>query len=427
MLSSYFSFSVLVAASCLMPIGVVSGNRGENLRGATSSEDAVVVPLKRLPARKTRAGVNHRHTDASFYVGNITIGEPPQQLSVFFDTGSGHVLVPHKGCKNKTCLEHQRYSPWASSSAVDVNHDGSPVQANSRVAKGPANRSFATLEFTQGDLGDGVAKGVLVRDHVCLSSGAEGHRSHRACADLALLAATQEDAMPFEAMPADGIIGLGLSGLSVSALSSFRSTLLSGSRGALSEFGMSLGPTGGEIVFGGRAAVDSFAGPLEWFPVVHPEMGFWQLDIVRVRVGGQLVDRCLHGCHAIIDTGSSHLGVQANRREKVMRELQFTHLANGRCQGPDLQLDLARGLSLSISAADYSDPDCNPELGPLSLEEPEFIGIYSLGTNVIRRYYTAFDWESNRIGFAPNPGSPPLTSITGISPDSSVPEELLVL
>merc|ERR1719145_310875 len=189
----------------------------------------------------------------------------------------------------------------------------------------------------------------------------------------------------------------------------------------LPEFGFSLGATGGSIIFGGRAD-DGLGASLEWFPIVHPERGFWQIEVSRVRVGGVIVDRCLHGCHAIIDTGSSHLGVQANRRDQVMRELQFTRLSNGQCQGPDLQLDLTRGLSLAISAADYSDAECDVRLGPLNLAEPQFTGIYSLGTNVIRRYYTAFDWEGTRVGFAPNPGSPPLTSITGISiPDRGRP------
>lgn len=426
--------SLALAAVWATVLPSARGGRGESLRkvpapgvARSASAEAVVVALERLPARPGRDGVSRG--DASFYVGNITVGEPPQHLTVLFDTGSGQVLLPHKACRNRSCLEHHQYSPWASSTALDVNHDGTPVQAGNRVAQGPVNRSFATLEFTQGDLGDGVAKGVLVRDHVCLSAGPTDHSAHRACADLAMLAATQEDAMPFEAMPADGIIGLGLSGLSVSALSSFYSRLMEGAHGLLPEFGMALGSTGGQIIFGGRAAVDGFAAPLEWFPVVHADMGFWQIEITRVRVGGVIVDRCLHGCHAIIDTGSSHLGVQANRRDQVMRELQFTRSSNGQCQGPDLQLDLTRGLSLAISAADYSDAECDVRLGPLNLEEPQFMGIYSLGTNVIRRYYTAFDWEGARVGFAPNPGSPPLTSITGISiPDNgSVPADLIVL
>jgi len=372
----------------------------------------VVIPLQRLPARNA-SGM--RNWDTSFYVGNITVGQPPQHLQVFFDTASGHVLLPHAACKNKTCLEHHRYSPWASSSAVDINADGKPVQDGNRLAKGRTKRTFATLAFSQADLGDGIAKGVLVRDHVCLSVGQSDAQGHQACADLAVLAATQEDAMPFEAMPADGIIGLGLSGLSVSAFSNFYSRLMDSSHGMLPEFGMLLGDVGGKLTFGGHhTPADSQAMQLEWLPILHPDEGFWQVELTRIAVGGKTVERCLHGCRAIIDTGSAHLGIQADKRDGILRSLKSAqHSIGGRCTGPDMHIGLAGGLALRLSAADYSDHACVPQLGALQAPEPNPTGVlFSLGTNVIRRYYTAFDWETPKVGFAPNPGSPPLRTAT---------------
>jgi len=217
--------------------------------------------------------------------------------------------------------------------------------------------------------------------------------------------------MPFEAMPADGIIGLGLSGLSVSAFSNFYSRLMDNSHGMLPEFGMLLGETNGTILFGGRASVDSFAAPLEWFPVLHPDEGFWQLEIVQVRVNGMVVEQCQYGCRAVVDTGSSHLGVQSDRRERILDRLQSAFFSEGNCNGPDLQIDLPRGLTLTLASADYSDASCAVQLGALHLQEPESRGVlFSLGTNLVRRYYTAFDWEAARIGFAPNQGSTPLHS-----------------
>jgi len=409
---------IIAGISTLACLPSAHAKRGGRLRTAAASDagsdsgrsgDALRVPLQRMPARDGHDGSKHHGT--SFYVGNITIGEPPQPLQVFFDTGSGHVLLPHMACKNRSCVEHHRYSPWASSSAWDVYVNGSPVQEGNRIAKGRVHRTFATMDFTQADLGDGVAKGVLVRDHVCLSAGPENHKSHQACADLAVLAATQEDAMPFEAMPADGIIGLGLSGLSVSAFSNFYSRLMDSSHGMLPQFGMLLGETSGTILFGGRASVDNIAAPVEWFPVLHPNEGFWQFEIVQVRVNGMVVEQCQHGCRAIVDSGSSHLGVQSDRRETILHSLQSALVSEGRCSGPDMQIDLPRGLTLTLAVGEYSDASCAVQLGALHLHEPQPSGVlFSLGTNVIRRYYTAFDWEAARIGFAPNQGSAPLHS-----------------
>jgi len=416
---SFMQRSIIITGiSTLAFLPSAHAKRGNRLRTAAASDarsgsdtsgNAVLIPLQRMPARADHDG--SKHHDASFYVGNITVGEPPQHLQVFFDTGSGHVLLPHMACKNRSCTEHVRYSPWASSSAMDVNANGSPVQEGNRLAKGRVRRTFATMDFTQADLGDGVAKGVLVRDHVCLSAGPEHHTSHLACADLAVLAALQEDAMPFESMPADGIIGLGLEGLSVSAFSNFYSRLMDNSHDVLPEFGMLLGETSGTILFGGRASVDNVAAPLEWFPVLRPHEGFWQFEIVQVRVNGMVVEQCQHGCRAVVDSGSSHLGVQSDRRESILNSLQSALFSDGKCNGPDLQIDLPRGLTLTLAARDYSDASCAVQLGALKLHEPQPRGVlFSLGTNVIRRYYTAFDWQAARIGFAPNEGSAPLDS-----------------
>merc|ERR1719240_672533 len=117
----------------------------------------VVVQLRRVNARHTsKAAVA---ADSTFYVGNISVGTPAQHLEVIFDTASGHILLPHKACKSAACLEHHHYSPWASSSAMDVNNDGAPVQKfvrkGQRLATVPVNRSFAELQFTQSDLGEG--------------------------------------------------------------------------------------------------------------------------------------------------------------------------------------------------------------------------------------------------------------------------------
>jgi len=76
-----------------------------------------------------------------------------------------------------------------------------------------------------------------------------------------------------------------------------------------------------------------------------------------------------------------------------------------------MQIDLPRGLTLTLAVGEYSDASCAVQLGALHLHEPQPSGVlFSLGTNVIRRYYTAFDWEAARIGFAPNQGSAPLHS-----------------
>jgi len=216
---------------------------------------------------------------------------------------------------------------------------------------------------------------------------------------VALLAATSLEDKPFRAMPNDGIIGLSLEGLGASPLCSFFGQFLKASNTLLPQFGISFGADGGGIRFGGDDT-SRFIGPVHWYPVDHPEQGFWQVAILAVRVGTQTIDFCHHGCHGIVDTGASRLGVQASQLPVLEKAVSSTVFTDAGCQGPELTFDLG-GFELKLRPQDYTNAECSPQFGPLNLTEPEFVGVYAFGETVLRRYYAAFDWESQRVGFAP--------------------------
>jgi len=344
------------------------------------------VHLERVKARQD--------SPATFYVGKVAVGQPPQELTVLFDTSSGHVLVPHKACKSPACSEHKKYSPWTSTTAIDVNINGSSVDQGHRFARNGMVRTGVSVDFTQADLGEGTAKSVVVRDNVCM----EGDKGD-ACVDLEVVTAIEEQDIPFRAMPNDGIVGLGLESLAAGPLLSFMSRLMGESENVLPQFGISFGPEGGDIYFGGQSP--ALTSPLQWVTVNHPEGGYWQVDIKSVRVGGQIVDECRRGCHGIIDSGTSHLGVQSYRLHMLRPTLKTQLLEVAGCTGPALEFDLGT-TKITLDAEDYSDDSCTPAVGPLNLEEPAFVGVYAFGESVLRRYYVGFDWANKKVGFAPS-------------------------
>eukprot|EP00933_Yihiella_yeosuensis_P080763 TRINITY_DN94243_c0_g1_i1.p1 TRINITY_DN94243_c0_g1~~TRINITY_DN94243_c0_g1_i1.p1 ORF type:complete len:431 (-),score=73.14 TRINITY_DN94243_c0_g1_i1:141-1433(-) len=359
----------------------------------SSSSSPIIVRLQRVESY----GIHS-------YVGRLRIGEPePQELQVLFDTASGHVLLPHQACKDAACKSHRRYSPWRSSTSKDIQLDGSPVQPGHRLARGSVTRDALNVDFTQADLGDGTSQAVLVRDQVCL--GDTG--AFKACSEVDVLAALKMDDMPFGKMPNDGIVGLGLSGLSGETQASIFHKLLTDSNlnkaDMLPQFGISFGAGSGELFLGGHDE-SRLAGPLQWFSVLHPEDGFWEVEIKEVRVGEHVVDSCDHGCRGIVDTGASLLGVGSTNYDSFKNTLADAvspGIAGG-CVGSDLEFDLG-GMALTFRPSDYTGARCVPQLGSLNLTDMSVNvnSVYTFGETMLRRYYTAFDWKLKRIGFAP--------------------------
>jgi hypothetical protein len=99
------------------------------------------------------------------YFGQIHVGAPePQAFTVVFDTGSGHLILPSTVCTSETCAKHRRFSLEASGSAVDIDHEGTPLAPG--IA--PEQRNQVAITF-----GTGQVMGQFVRDDVCLGRLAE--------------------------------------------------------------------------------------------------------------------------------------------------------------------------------------------------------------------------------------------------------------
>ncbi|CAK0897118.1 unnamed protein product [Prorocentrum cordatum] len=51
------------------------------------------------------------------YLGRVRIGNPPQEFTIMFDTGSGQVIVPDSTCQSKACARHLRFDASASNTS----------------------------------------------------------------------------------------------------------------------------------------------------------------------------------------------------------------------------------------------------------------------------------------------------------------------
>ncbi|KAI4553193.1 hypothetical protein MJT46_016487 [Ovis ammon polii x Ovis aries] len=179
------------------------------------------------------------------YFGNITIGTPPQEFQVNFDTGSSDLWVPSVDCRSPSCSTHKRFNPQKSTTFQRLDQK---------------------IELIYGS---GSMKGVLGRDTIQIG-------------DLVItnqifgLSQNQSSGV-LEQVPYDGILGLAYPNLAVRGTTPVFDNLKNHKIISEPVFAFYLSSRPGNIstvMFGG---VDHtyHKGKLQWVPVT--QASFWQV------------------------------------------------------------------------------------------------------------------------------------------------------
>ncbi|MGH0180010.1 UNVERIFIED_CONTAM: hypothetical protein FKN15_003069 [Acipenser sinensis] len=199
------------------------------------------------------------------YFGEISIGTPPQNFTVIFDTGSSNLWVPSGLCSGQACKTHHRYH---SSDSVTYQVDG---------------RQFS-IEY-----GTGSLTGILGTDLVTVEGIAVSNQQFGE--------SVTEPGSTFVDANFDGILGLGYPTIAAGGATPVFDNMMAQNLVEMPIFSVYLNrnpdySSGGELIFGGFDR-SHFSGELHWVPVT--KQGYWQI----------LVDN--GGCQAIVDTGTSML------------------------------------------------------------------------------------------------------------------------
>jgi len=349
-------------------------------------------------------------------------------MTVLFDTGSGHLMLPSMYCKSEACRAHTRYRRSASLSGRDINFNGSSIHKGSP-------RDSITVEF-----GTGEATGVIVEDMICMGPMTNATVTSelwpdtglpQGCMIMHFLAATDLSEEPFMNFGFDGVMGLSLEGLSQTPKHNFLhvlSELLESTHSCASKsFGVFLASNhheGSDIGFGGWDEAH-LTEELSWTPVHNPDLGHWIVGIKGLRVDNEPLDFCNDGkCKAAVDTGTALLSVPPALFRELFEHLRHEAGLTGHCQGPGplLHFEL-EDFTVTLGPKEYSslrtarsplpvDPElsnqsgrlsrpdlrCFPLLMTLELEEPLGPKLFILGEPVLRKYYTVYDSDQKRVG-----------------------------
>lgn len=371
------------------------------------------------------------------YSGIISIGRPAQEFRVVFDTGSSHIVVPSADCVNETCHEHKQYDPSKSSTGININGDGSPVPADELCDQ-------VTIGY-----GTGQVKGEFVRDLVCPGDGINSP-----CIEVSIVKAVEMSNQPFQSFNFDGIFGLSLDTLAMTPEFSFLTRLAGSSLTAQQQFGVFLtdGTQGeqSEIALGGHNE-KRLLTPLKWVPVARQQMGYWQVYVKEVRINGVTLPACQDGgCRAIVDTGTSHIGIPGPQLRDFVDALSVdvdkTAQDCRKVQGAYVEYVMDTDVVLRLGPEDYMRPlslqmgtnvglsngapvlagrrggnatnssqspsftaaangevaemrTCTPRLMPVNLPKPLGPQLFIFGEPVLQKYYSVYDVAQKQVGF----------------------------
>ncbi|NXX78666.1 PEPC protein, partial [Urocolius indicus] len=130
----------------------------------------------------------------SFYFGEISIGTPPQNFLVLFDTGSANLWVPSTYCQSPACVNHDTFNSSQSST-----FSGTGV--------------IYTLRYGFGDVSVTLGYDTVTIQNIIIRNQVFG---------LSL----EEPSNPFFYLDFDGILGMSYPGVGISGYNTLMQNLL---------------------------------------------------------------------------------------------------------------------------------------------------------------------------------------------------------
>jgi saccharopepsin len=368
----------------------------------TMVSNIYTVPLQRqlIPVMKNGRIVANK----TAFFGKVLAGNPRQVFTVVMDTGSGHLILPSTACNSETCMKHSRYNRSASTSAIDIEADGTRIRSTA------SERDQVAIAF-----GTGEVLGEFVEEDVCLGSDSTQ------CVNMRMVVATSMTPDPFGAFAFDGVLGIGLDSLALNSRFSFFGEMSAQHPTMQPYFAVFLARNDDEessISFGGFEP--SFASSeIEWVAADMQHLGYWQVRLKSVRIGDVELEMCSDGtCRAILDTGTSLLGVPRQATRLVTRLLArpAPEDPSASClntPGKALTFELENTV-VSMGVEDYSQSAavnievpgkpsrliCKSLLMPVDIHSPAGSKVFIFGEPFLRKYYTVYDLAQKRIGFA---------------------------
>ncbi|CAB4419075.1 unnamed protein product [Rhizophagus irregularis] len=312
------------------------------------------------------------------WIGQISIGTPPQSFLINLDTGSADLWIPSIDC-SKQCANDRKFVPSKSKTFKSVGTKFDIAYGDNTRAKGFVNED--TLQ-----IGNMIIKNQR-------------------------FATINEQSATLAADVIDGILGLGYDGLSTVPGSTTPFTNMVNQKLIPKKiFSVLLRPArlgsslfGGEYLFGG---IDPslFTGAITYTPVTKKL--FWQISIDSVELNNSVL---ASKNDVIVDTGSTLMVLGTKVVKSIHDKLKGKLDSKTKTWQVPCNLSKSDKLSIRVNkvpffvdTADLIRERVNPKSndwcysGIASTDE----NVWILGGVFLKNVYAVFDQEQNRVGFA---------------------------
>ncbi|GFO41543.1 cathepsin d [Plakobranchus ocellatus] len=342
-------------------------------------------PRRLIPHHGIPAEVEITNFKNTQFYGPITIGSPGQVFNVIFDTGSADLWVPSIDCpkSNIAGQAHRKFNADASAS-----HKG-------------IGQSF-NITYKSGSLDGNLSQDKVMVSYLAVKNQIFGEAMHQS--------------EFFEEIEADGIMGMALEPASFFKQPSVFENMVEQNVVGAPVFAFylakprtpSISERGSMLTLGGTNP-ELYSGDFTHVDVTKP--GYWQFQLDNVKVKGHARGVCRGAKQALVDTGTTltvgpireiddlNMRLGARRIQFAPGMWSFNCLELNSL--PDVEF-FTNGQVLTMTKDEYVmkvNGLCISAFSGRTYTKDQ-VPYWVLGTSFMKAYYTKFDLENKRIGFA---------------------------